>query len=65
MPPIGRPYGNSILAFPLQAFNHRSSVIAAAAVAGAIIAPIAAPAVLGIVGFGAAGPIAGASTRFV
>lgn len=39
-------------------------VATVAAIAGAVIAPIAAPAVLGIVGFGAAGPIAGASTRF-
>ncbi|KAF7985090.1 hypothetical protein HWV62_8973 [Athelia sp. TMB] len=31
----------------------------AAAVTGAVIAPFAAPAVLGVVGFGALGPIAG------
>lgn len=36
-----------------------AAITTAAAVTGIILAPIAAPAVLGIVGFGAAGPIAG------
>ncbi|KAL0956827.1 hypothetical protein HGRIS_002938 [Hohenbuehelia grisea] len=34
-------------------------VAGAAAAGGALIAPVAAPAVLGLVGFGAAGPVAG------
>lgn len=37
----------------------RTGIIIAAAIAGVIVAPIAAPPVLGIVGFGATGPVAG------
>ena len=42
----------------------RIGLAVASAAAGALLAPVAAPAVLGMVGFGAAGPIAGVIVQF-
>ena len=39
--------------------EHVAALTGAGAVACALLAPVCAPAVLGLVGFGAAGPIAG------
>ena len=45
--------------------EHVAALTGAGAVACALLAPVCAPAVLGLVGFGAAGPIAGQLRRFV